>query len=351
MSQTVDYFGFVPLFFLLLFVFLQWQDKRRFINGIVFNGLLVTGLMALAVLVIRINNQTVNAIAIAAMIVFVIIALFLYTFGFVLFLWNAYVVWQKESHTFSNMLTLFIGLGLIFLFFAPSIANALHIPKLIQLFIGTIVTVHLLYLPLFFYLYLSSLIIYQFNRPRYQQDYIIVLGSGLINGEIVPPLLASRIDRAIKFYQRQLKKGHTAPKLVFSGGQGSDEKLPEAVAMQRYAIAQGIPVEQTLVEPKSVNTLQNMQFSKQVIAADTDKPNPKVIFSTNNYHTFRASLFAKQAALQADGIGAKTSKYFLPNATIREFIAILAMKKRLFIFISAGSVLLAIANVFFSRLH
>lgn len=351
MTKLPDYFALVPLFFLLLFIFMQWQEKRRFINGIVFNFFLFTGLIELALLVFKLNNQTLNYIAIAGLIVTFLILLFFYVFGFLLFLWNAYIVWKRESHTLSNMLTLFIGLGLLFLFFAPILANLLHIPASLRLFIGTIVSIHLFYLPVFFYIYLSSLIIYQFNHPRYQQDYIIVLGSGLINGETVPPLLASRINRAISFAQRQVAKGRPAPKLVFSGGQGPDEKLPEAVAMQNYALTQGIPIEQTLVETKSVNTLQNMQFSKQVIAADSTQPQPKIIFATNNYHTFRASLFAKQAQLPADGIGAKTSKYFLPNATIREFIAILSMKKRQFMVVSFSSFIIAVITVFLRSGH
>lgn len=351
MTKLPDYFILIPIFFLLFFIFLQWQEKRRFINGIVFNFFLFSGLIEAGLIVLKLNNQTLNYIAIAGLIVAFLIFLFFYVFGFLLFLWNAYIVWKKESHTLSNMLTLFIGLGLIGLFFVPALANLLHAPQDLRIFIGTISTVFLLYIPLFFYLYLSSLIIYLFNRPRYNQDYIIVLGSGLIDGQYVPPLLASRIERAMTFYHRQVKKSRSAPKLVFSGGQGGDEKLPESVAMQRYAIDHGIPVEQTLTEEKSVNTLQNMQFSKQIIAADTDKDNPRIIFSTNNYHTFRAGLFAKQAQLKADGIGAKTSKYFLPNATIREFIAILSMKRHQLLFVSIGSLLLAILTVLLKHLN
>ena len=48
-------------------------------------------------------------------------------------------------------------------------------------------------------------------------------------------------------------------------------------------------------------------------------------FTTNNYHLFRAGLFARMAGLKADGIGAKP---LLPNAFIREFIAIVVMYKR-----------------------
>lgn len=214
--------------------------------------------MDAALIVIRLNNETLNNIAIVA----VLIVMFFYLFGIVLLLWNAYIVWKKESHTLSNMLTLLIALAIIGSFFIPIITRLLHIPADVKLFFSTIVSVFLLYIPLFFYLYLTSLIIYQFNRPRYQQDYIIVLGSGLIDGQFVPPLLASRINRAIRFYDKQVKKGRPAPKLVFSGGQGPDEKLPESVAMQRYAIEQGIPIKDTLTEEKSVKLYKTCNFQK-----------------------------------------------------------------------------------------
>ncbi|KRM24497.1 hypothetical protein FC90_GL000202 [Latilactobacillus graminis DSM 20719] len=305
--------------------------------------------MAAGLMIVRLNNPTLNYMTIALSIVTTLIFIFLYLFGFALLLWNAYVVWQKESHTLANMLTLFIGLAIIDSFFIPTITRLLHIPTDVNRFLGTIISVFLLYLPIFFYLYLSSLFIYQFNRPRYRQDYIIVLGSGLIDGERVSPLLASRIDRAIHFYRKQVSKHRPAPKLVFSGGQGPDEKLSEAVAMQQYAIIHGIPAAQTLTEEKSLNTLQNMQFSKALIMADSNKTAPKIIFATNNYHTFRAGLFAKQAGLKADGIGAKTSHYFLPNAIIREFIAILKMKHHQFILVAITSIILAFINVLFSH--
>lgn len=79
-------------------------------------------------------------------------------------------------------------------------------------------------------------------------------------------------------------------------------------------------------ETQSKTTLQNMQFSKQLIAQGPVK-NPRTIFVTNNYHTFRAGMFAKQAGLKADGIGARTARFFLPDAIIREYIAIFVRNK------------------------
>ncbi len=110
---------------------------------------------------------------------------------------------------------------------------------------------------------MSISVIYQFNHPRYDQDFIIVLGAGLLNGEKVSPLLAQRIDKAIAFYHLQFRAKKTAPRLLMSGGQGSDEKIPEAVAMKEYAVSQGIPESEILVEANSTTTYENMKFSKR----------------------------------------------------------------------------------------
>lgn len=182
------------------------------------------------------------------------------------------------------------------------------------------------YLGFWFYNYLTMLTIYQFNWPRLRQDYIIVLGAGLLDGDRVSPLLGQRIMRGLRFYQKQQRKTHHRAVMIFSGGQGGDETVPEGQAMLEYAIAHGLPATDGWAETQSKTTLQNMQFSKQLIAQGPVK-NPRTIFVTNNYHTFRAGMFAKQAGLKADGIGARTARFFLPDAIIREYIAIFVRNK------------------------
>lgn len=73
------------------------------------------------------------------------------------------------------------------------------------------------------------------NRRKVYQ-YIIVLGSGLINGAEVTPLLAGRIQKGIEAYHQ-----NSGSRLVFSGGKGSDETIPEGEAMGKYAITHGVP--------------------------------------------------------------------------------------------------------------
>jgi uncharacterized SAM-binding protein YcdF (DUF218 family) len=71
-----------------------------------------------------------------------------------------------------------------------------------------------------------------------------------------------------------------------------------------------------------------MMFSAQIIHKVTgDKPY-RAQFCTNNYHLLRAGLFARAAGIKANGLGAKTAFYYLPNATIREYAAILMINKK-----------------------
>lgn len=173
---------------------------------------------------------------------------------------------------------------------------------------------------------------YQMIPLKKAVDYIIVLGSG-IRSEEVPPLLKSRLDKGIEYYE----KNPTA-KFVVSGGQGPDEPVAEAFAMKKYLLSQNIPAEAILMEGQSTTTYENMLFSKAIIQADwqkmpSDSKQPSVIFSTNNYHVLRGAMYAHRVGLKAEGVGAPTALYFLPTALIREYIALLVHDKRIVLFV------------------
>ena len=61
-----------------------------------------------------------------------------------------------------------------------------------------------------------------------------------------------------------------APLLVFSGGLGAITRKiwnePEAELFARIAIERGVPKEKILIENKSTNTGENVQFSRQLLA-------------------------------------------------------------------------------------
>lgn len=323
------YFFSLPLAYLAVFLWSYFRNKARLLNGVLFNILIfVFGFyliynVSITSSIVAFGLLGLALVLLAAVLIFGFVSLLIFLY------WNALIVLRKESHSLANMLTLLLAIFLtIFLIYDFFIAQRL--PEWLTMILAAL-PLMMGYFALVFFNFLSVSILYQFNHPKPNQDYIIVLGAGLLNGDTVSPLLAKRIDVAIKFYQHQIKVADKHAKILMSGGQGLDEKLPEGVAMANYAQAKGVAAADLLIEDKSTTTLENMQFSKKIM--DQLQPLPyKVIFTSNNYHIFRAAIYAHQAGLKADGIGAKTALYYLPNAFLREYIAIVALhKKRHFI--------------------
>ena len=316
----------IPVFFGLGFAISYWSEKRRLSNGLWFSLFFYSFLAALAMTILGTNNKWLIVISVTLFVIFFLIVAVIFALQAFLLLWNAWIVWRRESHTVANMLTLFLGLAILL---APFLSRwlSLNLPAPLATFINLFPGLVIMYILFWFYNYLTMLVLYQFNRPRYNQDFLIVLGAGLLNGNEVSPLLGQRIDRALKFYRKQVTKTGQAPMVIFSGGQGGDETVPEGQAMREYAIAHGLPADRALAEDQSKTTYENMVFSKQLIVA-TGQQRPRVTFITNGYHTFRAGMIARKAGLKANGIGAHTAKFFLPNAILREYIAIFVGNKR-----------------------
>ena len=342
-AQNHSFYIAIPLVTFLVFLYSYRKEKTKLMNGLLFNLFLATFAVYLGVNAFMIQNPVTYLLLILGVAVAVVVLVFGTISLLLLLYWNSIVMIRRESRSLANMLVPLLAVGLtVFLIYTTYVGNVYY-PISILL---SILPMTLFYFSIVFLNFLSISILYQFNRPKFRQQFIIVLGAGLINGERVTPLLAKRIDTAIKFYREQARRGHQPPTLIMSGGQGHDEKVSEAFAMQQYALSQGIPVEDILLEDQSTTTFENMKFSSTIIQqlVPTDA---KIIFASNNYHIFRAGIFARQAGLKADGIGSKTALYYLPTAFLREFIAIVAMnRKRHFIIVGILSCFFLLLSIF-----
>lgn len=180
------------------------------------------------------------------------------------------------------------------------------------------------------YLYFESMMIglmvaYKITsryQPRFDKDYLIILGCSIRKDGTPCPLLQGRIDRAIAFRDGQLQE--TGKDLIFvtSGGQGADEVISESASMKHYLMERGVPEDHIIEENLSTSTFENMKFSKEKILAQN--PNARIAFSTSKYHVFRSGIFARRTKMRAVGMGAKSKWYFWPNALVREFIGLLS---------------------------
>lgn len=337
----------IPLFFGLVFAIRYHHEKRRLSNGIWFSLFLYSFLACAAMTILQTDYRPLVTVSTAIFALFILVVVAGFALQSVLLLWNAIIVWFKMNHTLSNMLTLILGIVLLLL----PVFNGFVTPRLPPVY-GHLYTLIpnlvWLYIIFWFYNYLTMLVLYQFNHPKLDQDFIIILGAGLLNGAEVSPLLARRIDKGLSFYRKQLYKTGKHATLIFSGGKGGDEQVAEGTAMLDYAVNEGLPADDGIAETESRNTYQNMIFSKKIIdESSKSQVQPKTIFVTNGYHTFRAGMFAKQAGLKADGIGAHTARFFLPNAILREYIAIFLRNKYWHALAIVGIVVFSVAWVWF----
>ena len=148
-------------------------------------------------------------------------------------------------------------------------------------------------------------------------DYVIVLGAG-VNGTTPSLILSERIQRAYTYLTEN-------PEVIciVSGGQGPGEDISEAQCMYNRLAAMGIDPDRIWMEDRSTSTRENIRFSLDVIEAKTgSRPTASAIVS-NEFHLFRAGLFAKEQNLEVIGVPAKTTWLSLRvNYFLREIVAV-----------------------------
>ncbi|MEX0169724.1 YdcF family protein [Streptomyces sp. LMG1-1-1.1] len=230
---------------------------------------------------------------------------------------------RKEGRSPANLLALLAGAGM-FAVMGLAVTAAVTRSPALGVLVGTALLV-LAYVSFLFLCFVGYAYLYGRMRIRRDADYVVVLGSGLIGGRRVPPLLASRLDRGRQVYEMLAARGGNAPVLITSGGQGPDEEVPESHAMADYLVERGFPAGAVVREDRSRTTEENMLLSKELM--ERDRPGSSCVIVTNNFHAFRAALEARRAGLDGQVVGSPTAAYFWPSATIREFVAVFLQYK------------------------
>lgn len=166
----------------------------------------------------------------------------------------------------------------------------------------------------FFFVMIEGLILSGFHAKASEGlSYIVVLGAQMKqNGPSVA--LARRLDAAVVYLEE-----NPDTLCVVSGGQGSNEPVSEAEGMYQYLTAKGIEAERIIKEDRSCNTFENLEYARKLIPDNIER----VGIVTSNFHVYRAVQLSKlHGFLDAEGIGAGSGMYFLPNNMLREFFGV-----------------------------
>lgn len=205
-------------------------------------------------------------------------------------------------------------IGVLFIFFAFKPRWEKYLVKLHPLVKRTIYWGFLLFLVMFIIvegcIILGS--IYT-PVPANQPAYVIVLGAG-IKADGSPTLsLVNRLERGVTYAAE-----HPDTTIIVSGGQGSNEPMPEAQAMAQYLKNRGVDPKRIIIEDKSTSTMENFKYSKELIGDQKE-----IAFITNEFHIFRSCILARRNGLTAYGYGSPTPGIVLVNCYLREFFALI----------------------------
>lgn len=236
-----------------------------------------------------------------------------------LLIYDTFLMIKREGKSLGSLLAamfavmIFGGEIALFIWLANDFPTHLTWVSVILLLTGyAVLYVSFVFLAFMFYSYGM-----RFLPRRVDFDYVVVLGCGLINGNEVSRLLGDRLDKAYKVYDRSM----SACKIICSGGQGPDETVSEAEAMKDYLLENfDIRPKDIILEDQSVNTMENLRNSQQIIQNRKGRQFTAVVSS--GYHILRADIYASKLNFPTVGIGAHTALYYWPSAMIREYAAL-----------------------------
>jgi uncharacterized SAM-binding protein YcdF (DUF218 family) len=129
-------------------------------------------------------------------------------------------------------------------------------------------------------------------------DAIVVLGAAQYDGR-PSPVLRARLDHAIALHRDGI-----APTLILTGGVGVGDTVSEAEVGRRYAVRNGVPVANILVEPVGQGTGDSMRGVKRLM--DEQSLDSAVLVS-DPFHMLRLRMLALGLGIRAYSSPTRTS--------------------------------------------
>lgn len=145
-----------------------------------------------------------------------------------------------------------------------------------------------------------SIYVYGKRREQSPAQAAIVLGAAAW-GKRPSPVFRERINHAIDLYHAGRVR-----KLLFTGGYGKGSDFAESEAARRYALRQGVPASDILIETASRTTLENLHYAQQVARQHQLH---SFLLVSDPLHMKRAMAMAQDIGLEAKPSPTPTSRF------------------------------------------
>ncbi len=145
-----------------------------------------------------------------------------------------------------------------------------------------------------------------------EETVIIVYGAGL-EGERPGKALQKRLNTAAELYNGCY--------VIVSGGKGDNEVCTEASAMKEYLCEKGIPEEKIIEEDRSRNTIQNINYSFEIIK-ENGLLDYKVVSVSNAFHIPRIILLCRNLGYESyPALAPDPDSRFIFATLVREYMS------------------------------
>jgi uncharacterized SAM-binding protein YcdF (DUF218 family) len=141
---------------------------------------------------------------------------------------------------------------------------------------------------------------FSFTSDHEPADAAIVLGAAVWNGQ-PSPVFEERIRHAIELYQNR-QVGF----LIFTGGVGENDQIAESLVAARYAIENGVAVQDTYCETTSRITLENLQGAQEILDQQGMR---RVLIVSDPLHMRRSVVMARDLDMDAYPSPTPTTRY------------------------------------------
>jgi len=130
------------------------------------------------------------------------------------------------------------------------------------------------------------------------------------------PVLTERLNRAYSYLV-----DNPGAFCVVTGGQGADEPSPEGEVMAQVLVDKGIAPERIVIENKSVNTEENVQFGVELLR-ESGYQGDTLALCTDSIHQYRAQANAQAMGFQTSAVSARSPYFQILDHWVREIMAI-----------------------------
>lgn len=114
-------------------------------------------------------------------------------------------------------------------------------------------------------------------------EAVVVLGAG-VNGRTPSLSLLVRLEAALEYVRDK-----PGVPIIVTGAQGPGEAVSEARCMADWLIAHGVEPPRVVLEEQAANTMENVRFSKELLAELGVPAGGSVAVVSSDYHLCRAA--------------------------------------------------------------